>query len=128
MIDNNLFERGVAKRKATLGERYVAANLTDADDFTRPFQETMTAWAWGFGWSDDAIDVKTRSLMNLAMIGALGQMHEWEVHCRAALNANGVTKEQVRAAIHVVAIYCGVPRALECFRVAQQVLAEQAAD
>ncbi|MEO1651602.1 MAG: 4-carboxymuconolactone decarboxylase, partial [Pseudomonadota bacterium] len=70
-IDEELFEKGLAKRKATLGAEYVDANLAKADDFNREFQEVMTAWAWGFGWGDETIDVKTRSMMNLAMIGAL---------------------------------------------------------
>lgn len=82
----DLFEKGLAQRKATLGAEYVERNLATADDFTRPFQEAMTAWCWGFGWGDDAIDPKTRSMINLAMIGALGKMHEWELHCRGALN------------------------------------------
>jgi 4-carboxymuconolactone decarboxylase len=119
----DLFEKGLAKRKATLGAEYVENNLANADDFTREFQETMTAWAWGFGWGDETIDMKTRSMMNLAMIGALGKMHEWELHCRGALN-NGVSKEEIRAIIHVIAIYCGVPQSLECFRVARKVLTE----
>ena len=122
-FDEDLFLKGLAQRKATLGADYVGRNLDAADDFNRPFQEAMTAWCWGFGWGDDAIDPKTRSMMNLAMIGALGKMHEWEVHCRGALN-NGVTKEQIRAIIHVVAIYCGVPQGVECFRVARRVIEE----
>ena len=73
----------------------------------------MTEWCWGFGWGDDCIDAKTRSMMNLTMIGALGKMHEWEIHCRGAIG-NGVTKEQLRAIIQVIAIYCGVPQSLEC--------------
>jgi 4-carboxymuconolactone decarboxylase len=117
------FEVGLEKRKATLGAEYVEKNLAAADEFTRPFQEAMTEWCWGFGWGDEAIDAKTRSLMNLAMIGALGKMNEWEIHCRGAIK-NGVTKEQIRATIHVVAIYCGVPQSLECFRVARKVLEE----
>jgi 4-carboxymuconolactone decarboxylase len=83
----------------------------------------MTAWCWGFGWGDEAIDPKTRSLMNLAMLGALGKSQEWESHCRGAIN-NGVTREQIRAAIHVVAIYAGVPAGVECFRLARKVFAE----
>ena len=122
-MDQERFDKGLTQRKATLGADYVMQNLANADDFTRPFQEMMTEWCWGFGWGDDAIDPKTRSLMNLAMIGALGKMHEWEIHCRGALN-NGVSKEQIRAAIHVIGIYCGVPQALECFRVARKVLEE----
>ena len=120
---DDLFETGLEQRKATLGADYVEKNLAAADDFTRPFQEAMTAWCWGFGWGDEAIDPKTRSLMNLSMIGALGKMHEWELHLKGALN-NGVTKDEIRAAIHVVAIYCGVPQGVECFRVAKRVLAE----
>jgi 4-carboxymuconolactone decarboxylase len=123
-MDDSFFEKGLAKRKGTLGAEYVEKNLAAADEFTKPFQEAMTAWAWGFGWGDETIDVKTRSMMNLAMIGALGKMHEWELHCRGAIN-NGVTKEEIRAIIHVVAIYCGVPQSLECFRVARKVLTEQ---
>ena len=70
-MDEKLFEKGLEKRKATLGKEYVENNLAKADDFTRPFQEAMTAWCWGFGWSDETIDPKTRSMMNLSMIGAL---------------------------------------------------------
>ena len=112
------------KRKATLGAEYVEKNLAAADDFTRPFQEAMTAWCWGFGCGDEVIDAKTRSMMNLAMIGALGKMNEWELHCRGAIN-NGCTVEEIRAIIHVVALYCGVPQGLECFRAARKVLDEQ---
>ena len=116
-----LFETGLAARKATLGPDYVERNLAAADDFTRPFQEAMTAWCWGFGWGDAALAPKTRSLMNLAMLGVMGRMTEWETHCRGALN-NGCTVEEIRAAIHAVGIYGGVPLALECFRVARRVL------
>jgi len=122
-MNDDLFEKGLAKRKAVLGADYVEKNLANADDFTRPFQEAMTAWCWGFGWGDDAIDDKTRSMMNLSMIGALGKMHEWELHCKGAIR-NGVTKEEIRAIIHVIAIYCGVPQSLECFRIAKKVLEE----
>ncbi len=122
-MDKELFEKGIEKRKATLGAEYVEKNLAAADDFTRPFQEAMTEWCWGFGWGDEAIDMKTRSMMNLSMIGALGKMTEWEIHCRGAIT-NGVSKEEIRAIIHVIGIYCGVPQSLECFRVARKVLEE----
>ncbi|MEZ5913118.1 MAG: carboxymuconolactone decarboxylase family protein [Paracoccaceae bacterium] len=124
MIDDDTFAKGLAKRKAVLGADYVDRNLAAADDFNRPFQEAMTQWCWGFGWGDEALPPKTRSLMNLAMIGALGKMHEWEIHCRGALT-NGVTNDELRAAIHAVGIYCGVPQAVECFRVARKVLEEE---
>ena len=123
-MDNKLFEKGLKKRKETLGTEYVEKNLAKADDFTRPFQEAMTAWCWGFGWGDETINAKTRSMMNLSMIGALGKMDEWEIHCRGAIT-NGVSKDEIRAIIHVIAIYCGVPQSLECFRVARKVLEEK---
>ena len=124
VFDENLFLKGVEQRKATVGEDYVKKNLDDADDFSRPFQEAMTAWCWGFGWGDEVIDAKTRSMMNLSMIGALGKMSEWETHCKGAIK-NGVTINELRAIIHVIGIYCGVPQAVECFRVARKVLEEK---
>ena len=67
----------------------------------------MTEWCWGFGWGDETIDLKTRSMLNLTMLAGLGKMNEWEIHCRGALN-NGVTKEEIRSIIHIIGIYCGV--------------------
>ena len=123
-MDEKLFKKGLDKRKATLGAEYVEKNLAKADDFTLPFQEAMTEWCWGFGWGDEVINAKTRSMMNLSMIGALGKMTEWELHCKGAIN-NGVTKEEIRAIIHVIGIYCGVPQAIECFRSARKILKEE---
>ena len=123
-MDKERFELGLEKRKKTLGAGYVEKTIANADDFNRPFQEAMTEWCWGFGWGDEAIDMKTRSMMNLAMIGALGKMEEWELHCRGALR-NGVSVEEIRAAVHAVAIYCGVPQGVQCFRVARRVLEEE---
>lgn len=120
---DNFFDKGLEMRRSTLGKEYVDKNLAAADELTRPFQEAMTAWCWGFGWSDDAIDPKTRSLMNLAMLGAMGKSQEWATHCRGALN-NGCSVEEIRAAIHAVGIYAGVPAAVECFRIARTVLEE----
>ena len=109
---NELFERGLKKRRATLGTDYVENTMAHADKLNRPFQEAMTAWCWGFGWGDDVIDEKTRSMMNLSMIGALGKMTEWELHCNGAIR-NGCSLEEIRAIVHVIGIYCGVPQALE---------------
>lgn len=120
-MDKTRFELGLTKRKAVLGAEYVEKNLQAANDFNRPFQEAMTEWCWGFGWGDEAIDAKTRSLMNLTMIAALGKMHEWELHLNGAIT-NGCSVEEIRAAIHAIAIYCGVPQGVECFRIARQVL------
>ena len=123
-MDDKLFEKGLKKRKETLGAEYVEKNLEQAYDFTRPFHLAMTEWCWGFGWGDETIDAKTRSMMNLAMIGALVKMHEWEIHCLGAIG-NGVTQDELRAIVHVIGIYCGVPQAVDCFKVAKKVLAEK---
>ena len=120
---DNFYEKGLEKRKATLGKEYVEKTIANANDFNLPFQKAMTAWCWGFGWGDECIDAKTRSMMNLAMIAALGKMHEWELHCRGAIK-NGVTKEQLRAIVHVIAIYCGITQGVECFRSANKIIEE----
>ena len=124
IFTEDLFKKGIKQRVSTVGEDYVKKNLEEADEFSRPFQEAMTAWCWGFGWGDEVIDAKTRSMMNLSMIGALGKMTEWEIHFRGAIK-NGVSKNELRAIIHVIGIYCGVPQAVECFRVARKVLEEE---
>ena len=124
IFTEDLFQKGIKQRVSTVGEDYVKKNLEEADEFSRPFQEAMTAWCWGFGWGDEVIDAKTRSMMNLSMIGALGKMTEWETHLRGAIK-NGVSKNELRAIIHVIGIYCGVPQAVECFRVARKVLKEE---
>ena len=120
-MDNKLFEKGLAKRRATLGADYVNTTMDNADEFNRPFQEAMTAWCWGFGWGDETIDKKTRSMMNLTMLAALGKMDEWEIHLKGALT-NGVSKNEIKSILHVIAIYCGVPQGVECFKVARGVL------
>ena len=122
-MDKERFETGVAQRKATLGAEYVDKTLASADDFSRPFQEMMTEFCWGFGWGDETLPPKTRSMLNLTMIAALNRMHEWELHFRGAIK-NGVTREELRAVLHVISIYCGIPAGVECFRIAKRVLAE----
>ena len=122
-MDDRLFETGLQQRKATLGGDYVDKVLEGADDFSRPFQEAMTAWCWGFGWGDDALPARTRSMVNLPMLAALNRMEEFELHFRGAIR-NGVTRDELRALLHVIAIYCGVPAAVSSFRIARKVLAE----
>ncbi|MEM7189217.1 MAG: carboxymuconolactone decarboxylase family protein [Pseudomonadota bacterium] len=122
-MDEDFLQKGLAQRKATLGDAYVDGVFENADDFSLPFQEAMTAWCWGFGWGDDVIPAKTRSMMNLTMIAALNRMEEFELHFRGAIK-NGCTKEELRAILHVIAIYCGVPAGVATFRIAKKVFAE----
>ena len=123
-MDKDLFEEGVRQRKSTLGDEYVQNVLDNADDFTRPFQEAMTAWCWGFGWGDDVLSAKQRSMINLPMLAALNRMEEFELHFRGAIK-NGVTKEELRALLHIISIYAGVPAGVSSFRIAKKVFAEQ---
>ncbi len=122
-MDDKLFETGLQQRKATLGADYVDKAIASADEFSRPFQEAMTAWCWGFGWGDDTLPAKTRSMINLPMLAALNRMEEFELHFRGAIR-NGVSREELRALLHVIAIYCGVPAAVSSFRIAKRVFAE----
>lgn len=126
-MDKDLFDKGLARRKATLGAEYVEKSLAQADSFSRPFQETMTAWCWGFAWGDETLDPKTRSMLNLTMIAALNRMHEWELHLKGALT-NGVSLKEIRACIHIIAVYAGVPAGVECMRIAKKVFVEQGLD
>ena len=125
-MDEKLFEKGMEKRKKVLGKDYTENVMANTDDLNDTFQKAMTEWCWGFGWGDETINMKTRSMMNLTMIAALGKMHEWELHCHGALK-NGVSKEEIRSILHVICIYCGVPQAMECFRVAKKVFDEKKA-
>ena len=123
-MDKKLFELGLSKRKATLGKEYVEKNLDAADEFNEDFQKQMTEWCWGFGWGDETIDAKTRSMMNLTMLAALGKMDEFEVHLKGALT-NGVSINEIKSILHVIAIYCGVPQGVECFKIARMVLEKE---
>lgn len=123
--DAELFGRGLEIRKEVLGAEYVERSLAAAaeDDFTAPLQELVTEYCWGAVWSRDGLDRRSRSLLNLAMTTALNRPHELKIHVRGALN-NGVSEEEIREALLQAAIYCGVPAALDAFRVAREALEE----
>jgi 4-carboxymuconolactone decarboxylase len=106
-----------------LGSEYVDKSIAAADDFTRPLQEIVTQYCWGEVWGRPNLERKTRSLLNLAMLSALNRPHEVQLHVRGALN-NGVTKEEIREVFLQVAIYCGVPAAMDSFRIAKEVFKE----
>ena len=122
-MDQTRYDRGLKMRRQVLGDAYVDRALGDVDDFNRDFQRLITECAWGETWGDDTLKPRDRSILVLGMIGALGKMHEFEIHFRGAIR-NGLTQSELRAALTQIAIYCGFPAALECFRVARKVLAE----
>jgi 4-carboxymuconolactone decarboxylase len=122
-MDKKLFDRGLERRKSTLGPEYVERSLGNATEFSKDFQSLVTEYCWGVGWGDDTLDVRTRSMLNIVMIAALNRMHEWELHLRGAIR-NGVTREELKALITHLTIYCGIPAGVECHRIANRVFAE----
>lgn len=120
-----MFDKGLKVRKEVLGAEYVDAAIKNADDFTRPFQELVTEYAWGAVWGREGLSRKTRSMLNIAMLTTLNRPHELKLHIRAALG-NGVTQEEVREILMHVAIYAGVPAAVDAFRTAREVFSEPA--
>lgn len=117
------FEQGLAMRKLVLGADHVQRSLDAASDFTRDIQELVTEYCWGSVWTRPGIDLKTRSAINLAMLTALNRGHELAVHVRGALN-NGLTTDEIKEILFQTAIYCGVPAALEAFRIAEATIRE----
>jgi 4-carboxymuconolactone decarboxylase len=122
-MNQELFDKGLKVRREVLGAEYVDNALKNADDFSRPMQELVTQMAWGEIWTRPGLDRRTRSFMNLAMITALNRPHELKLHVRGALN-NGLTKAEIMEALLQTAIYCGMPAALDSFRVAKEVFTE----
>jgi 4-carboxymuconolactone decarboxylase len=122
-VDKEMFEKGLAIRRSVLGADFVDAQFATADDFNRPLQELVTQYCWGEVWGRPGLEKKTRSLLNLAMLSALNRPHEIRVHVKGAL-ANGVTKNEIMEVFLQVAIYCGVPAAVDSFRIAREVFKE----
>jgi 4-carboxymuconolactone decarboxylase len=113
------YERGLETRKAVMGTEHVEKSLTQADDFTRPMQELVTEYCWDGVWNRPGLPRKTRSLINIAMLSALNRPHELGLHVRGAIR-NGCSREEIREVLLQVAVYCGVPAAMEGFRVARE--------
>ena len=120
---SDAFRRGLRTRRDVLGDAYVDKSLDNATDYSFPMQELITEYCWNAIWNRPGLDRRSRSLLNLGMIAALGRKKELKIHIRGALN-NGLTREELREAFMQVAVYCGVPAGLDSFHVAQEVLAE----
>lgn len=123
-MDKELFDKGLAVRKEVLGAEYVDKALQSADDFNRDFQELVSEYCWGVCWGSDTLSRPERSILNLGMLAALGRMHEFELHFRGALK-NGLSRDQLKDVLTQIAVYCGIPAGVECFRIARRVLDEQ---
>ena len=123
-MNQELFDKGLKVRREVLGSEYVDSALKNADDFSRPMQELVTQMAWGEIWTRPGLDRRTRSFLNLAMITALNRPHELKLHVRGALN-NGLTQAEIMEVFLQTAIYCGMPAALDSFRIAREVFNEK---
>jgi 4-carboxymuconolactone decarboxylase len=117
------FNRGLEIRKAVLGAQHVEKQLAAADEFNRPLQELVTEYCWGAVWGREGLTRRDRSLINLAMISALNRPQELKAHVKGALR-NGVSREEIREVLLQVGIYCGIPAAMDSFRVAREALDE----
>ena len=119
--DHPNFDKGLVTRTQVMGQDFVDKALGGATDFTQPIQEHITAKAWGDVWQRPGLELKTRSMITVAMLIAMGKQHELKGHVRGALN-NGVTPAELQEVLLHAAVYCGVPSAVEAFRTAAEVV------
>jgi 4-carboxymuconolactone decarboxylase len=122
-MSKEVYDRGLQIRREVLGSEYVDKALASADAFGKPLQDLVTEYCWGAVWGREELPKKTRSMLNIAMLSALNRPHELKAHLRGALT-NGVTKEEIREILLQVAIYVGVPAAVDSFRIAREAFAE----
>ena len=121
MRRNEQYEAGLKIRREVLGDEYVDRALTGADDFTAELQEFLNSNCWGYAWTREAIDSRTRSLVTLAILGTLGRVNELQAHTLGALR-NGCTPDEIKEVLLHLAVYAGAPAGVEAFRAAQPVV------
>jgi 4-carboxymuconolactone decarboxylase len=123
-VSDDRYETGMRVRREVLGDRHVDAAVGATDEFDDVFQRFITETAWGSVWArDDVLDRRTRSLLTIALLTALGKQRELAMHVRAGLR-NGLTPAEIAEAIMHTAVYAGVPAANSAIAVAKAVLAE----
>lgn len=122
-MSSERYEAGLAVRRAVLGSTYVDKALAAADSFSAPLQELVTENAWGTVWTREGLSRRDRSLITVAMLIALNRPHEIKLHLRGALN-NGLSREEIRELLLQAGVYCGMPAAVDAFRIARELFAE----
>jgi 4-carboxymuconolactone decarboxylase len=130
MDDEQRVEQGTQIRSEVLGADHVARRQAESNEFTEPFQDLITRYAWGDIWARPGLDRRSRSMITLALLTALGQDHELALHVRAA-KRNGVSDNEIQEVLLHSAVYAGVPAANRAFAVALGVLdalADEATD
>lgn len=123
MLPDSDFDAGMKMRRKVLGDDHVARVEADKTPFDARFQEYITKSAWGAVWSENSIDLRTRSLLTIAVLAALGHEKELAMHVRAT-KLTGASADDVREALMHVAVYAGVPAANRAFAVAKRTFAE----
>lgn len=118
------YDEGLNIRREVLGSEYVDRSISSATEFTSDFQNFITRYAWGEVWSRPGLDRKTRSVITLTALVALGHLEELKLHVRGALR-NGLTEDEIKEVLLQCAIYCGVPAANSAFAAARSVLEEE---
>lgn len=126
-FDNPQFKKGLEVRREVLGAEYVDKSVNEVEDFMIPMQKITTEWCWGEVWTRPGLERKTRSMLNLAMLTALNRPNEVRLHVLGALN-NGVTPAEIQEILLQACIYCGVPAALDSFKIANEVVKKFQAD
>ena len=121
MRESELFDKGLALRREVLGAEYVDASMADADDFVMSFQRVVTELVWGYAWSRPGLDRKTRCMLNLAILTALGRTQELAVYAKGALRS-GVSVEEIREVLIQATVYCGTPAGRQAFLAIDDVL------
>jgi len=119
MTDRDTYDRGLRRRRQVLGDEYVDANLAGADELTRTFQELVTVQVWGRAWAGDALDDRTRALVTLGILAALGKFDELETYAKAAIRT-GASVEDIRDVLVHVTAYCGAPAGRQAFLAASR--------
>jgi len=122
MMSDDPLEAGLRVRRAVLGDAHVDRALAKTTDFTRGFQEYITENVWGDIWSRPGLDRKTRSMLTIGLMAALGRHEEFQLHIRATANT-GVTRAEVSEILLQVGAYAGVPAANSAYKLAADVYA-----
>ena len=126
MNDEERREQGMAVRRAVLGDAHVDRAAASTTEFTAPFQDWITRYAWGEIWSRPGLTRPERSIVTLTVLAALQHEDELHMHVKAALR-NGLTEEQIQEVLLQVGVYAGVPVANRAFAIASRALAEERA-
>jgi 4-carboxymuconolactone decarboxylase len=126
MPDGDLFEIGLEVRRAALGTDYVDESLANSDEFMMAFQRAVTELAWGWAWSRPGLDAKTRSMINIAMLTALGRFDELGIYVKGALRSEVTVEEIQEVLLHAIA-YCGTPAGHQAFLAAHRAPVEEGA-